>query len=146
MYKIIKLLFCLLTKRQRRQFYLLQIMVVIMAFTEIIGVASIIPFMALVGDMNLLQQNNIISNVYKISGITSESNFVLALGTGVLLILFFSAMFSMFTTWRLALYANKVGVEIADRLYEYYLNKEWLFHALGSSAEFTKKISYLTSY
>ena len=145
MYKIIKLLFCLLTKRQRRQFYLLQIMVVIMAFTEIIGVASIIPFMALVGDMNLLQQNNIISNVYKISGITSESNFVLALGTGVLLILLFSAMFSMFTTWRLALYANKVGVEIADRLYEYYLNKEWLFHALGSSAEFTKKISYETA-
>ena len=55
-------------------------MVVIMAFTEIISVASIIPFMALVGDMTLLQQDNIISEAYKISGISSESNFILALG------------------------------------------------------------------
>ena len=67
--------------------------------------------MALVGDMTLLQQDNIISEAYKISGISSESNFILALGLRVLLILFVSAIFSMITTWRLALYANKVGVE-----------------------------------
>ena len=47
----------------------------------------------------------------------------------------------MYTTWRLSLFANKVGVEIADSLYSYYLKKDWLFHASGSSAQLTKQIA-----
>ena len=55
MIKITKQLFSLLTPNQRKRFYLLQFLVILMAFMEIIGVASIIPFMALVGDMTQLQ-------------------------------------------------------------------------------------------
>ena len=51
----------------------------------------------------------------------------------------------MFTTWRLSIFATKIGTEIADRLYSYYLNREWLFHTSGSSAQLTKKISYETT-
>ena len=55
MIKITTQLFSLLTPNQRKRFYLLQFLVILMAFMEIIGVASIIPFMALVGDMTQLQ-------------------------------------------------------------------------------------------
>tara|TARA_B100001778_G_C18563871_1_gene619076 strand:- start:60 stop:1586 length:1527 start_codon:yes stop_codon:yes gene_type:complete len=48
---------------------------------------------------------------------------------------------SIFTTWGLSMFANKIGTEIADRLYTYYLNQDWLFHASGSSAQLTKKIA-----
>ena len=59
MYKIIKNLFKVLTPSQRKRFYILQILVIIMAFTQIIGVASIVPFMALVADMSQLQEDTI---------------------------------------------------------------------------------------
>jgi HlyD family secretion protein len=39
------------------------------------------------------------------------------------------------------MFANKVGVELADRLYTHYLKQDWLFHASGSSAQLTKQIS-----
>ena len=55
--------------------------------------------------------------------------------------LFLGTIISMYTTWRLSLFANKVGVEIADSLYSYYLKKDWLFHASGSSAQLTKQIA-----
>ena len=100
MFKLIKKLFSLLAPSQRKRFYALQILVVLMAITEIVGVASVIPFMTLVGDMSQLQQETIIARVYQVSGITSESQFVFLLGVGVLVILFISAMVSMFTTWR----------------------------------------------
>ena len=39
------------------------------------------------------------------------------------------------------MFATQVGTEISDSLYSYYLNKCWLFHASGSSAQLTKKIA-----
>ena len=141
MIKLINKLFTLLTPNQRKHFYVMQILVVLMAFMEIIGVASIIPFMTLVGDMSQLQQDTIIAQVYQASGITSESQFVFFLGVGVLFMMFISTMISTFTTWRLAMFAYKIGAEISARLYIHYLKKDWLFHASGSSAQLTKKIA-----
>jgi len=112
-----------------------------MSVFEILGVASIIPFMALVGDTNQLEQNTFIAEIYKLSGITSESQFVFLIGLCVLGLLFISMIISIFTTWGLSMFANKIGTEIADRLYTYYLQKDWLFHASGSSAQLTKKIA-----
>ena len=141
MFKIVKHLFSILKTRQRRQFYLLQVLVIVMSLTQIVGVASIIPFMALVGDLSQLQQDTIIAEVYKLSGLNSESQFVFWLGLGVLIMLFFASIISMYTTWRITLFANKISVEIADRLYIHYLKQDWLFHASGSSAQLTKQIA-----
>ena len=88
MFKLIKQLFILFTPSQRKHFFVLQILVVLMAVMEILGVASIIPFMALVGDINQLKQDTIITQVYQVSGITSESQFVFLLGVNVLVLLF----------------------------------------------------------
>ena len=141
MFDLLKKLFSLLTPGQARRFYLLQILVIVMALVEIIGVASIIPFMSLVGDMSQLEQNTIIAQAYIASGITSESKFVFLLGVAVLVMLFFSAIISMFTTWRLSMFACIMGSEIADKLYSHYLRQNWLFHTTESSAQLTKKIA-----
>jgi ABC-type multidrug transport system fused ATPase/permease subunit len=112
-----------------------------MSLTQIVGVASIIPFMALVGDLSQLKQDTFIAEVYKLSGLSSESQFVFWLGLSVLIMLFFASIISMYTTWRITLFANKISVEIADRLYTHYLKQDWLFHASGSSAQLTKQIA-----
>ena len=93
--------------------------------------------MALVGDMTQLQQDTFIAKFYQISGINSESQFVFILGICVLIMLFISMIISTFTIWGLSMFANKIGTEIADRLYEHYLNQDWLFH-VSSSAQLTK--------
>ena len=141
MFKLISNLFNLLSSNQRRRFYILQLLVILMTIVEILGVASIIPFMALVGDMTQLQQDTFIAKFYQMSGINSESQFVFILGICVLIMLFISMIISIFTIWGLSMFANKIGTEIADRLYEHYLNQDWLFHASGSSAQLTKKIA-----
>ena len=141
MFKLIRQFFSLLTPGQRRRFYILQVLVVIMSFTEIIGVVSIVPFMGLVGDMSQLQQDNFIAQIFQLSGIASESQFIFLLGVGVLIALFISAGISIFTLWRMSMFANEIGSEIADRLYTHYLKQSWLFHVSGSSAQLTKKIA-----
>ena len=141
MFESLKGLFMLLTSNQRKRFYMLQILVILMTIIEIFGVAAIIPFMALVGDMSQLQQDTFIGQVYQSSGIASESKFVFMLGICVLCILFISTIVSMFTIWKLSMFVHYFGTEIADRLYTHYLRQGWLFHASGSSAQLTKKIA-----
>ena len=92
MFKLIGNLFNLLSPYQRKRFFILQLLVILMSIVEILGVASIIPFMALVGDMSQLQQDSFFASLYKMSGITSESQFVFVLGICVLIMLFISMM------------------------------------------------------
>lgn len=142
MLKMIRQLFSLLSPEQRKQFYMLQLLVIIMAFTELLGIASIAPFMALVGDISLLQkEGSVFSILYEFSGLANPIDFLFYLGLVVLILLTTSTFISMFTIWKLALYGTRVGTEIADRLYAHYMQQDWLFHASGSSAHLTKQVA-----
>lgn len=141
MLTVIKQLFALLTDKQLKQFYILQVLVVIMAFTELLGIASIAPFMALVGDISILETNGIFAQLYQMSGLNNPMDFLFYTGVFVLVMLTFSTVVSMFTTWRLSIFGARIGTEIADRLYTYYMQQSWQFHASGSSAQLTKQVS-----
>ena len=141
MFRMIRQLFSLLSVQQIRQFYILQILVVVMAFTELLGIASIAPFMALVGDVSILEKNIFFGELYEASGLNNPMDFIFYTGLLVLVALAISTIVSMFTIWKLSLYGASVGVEIADRLYAYYMQKDWQFHASGSSAQLTKQVS-----
>ena len=141
MLRLAKELFALLTVDQRRRYLSLQIMMVFMAFMELLGIASIGPFMALVADMQLLETNATLNRIYVASGVSTHTDFLFITGLFVLLMLSLASILSMITTWRLSLFAYSVGTEISDRLYHYYLQKDWLFHASGSSAQLTKQIA-----
>ena len=141
MIKTIIEFFSLLTSSQRRRFYTLQILVIIMTFAEVASIFSITPFMAIVGDPSLLQKENLLGTLYIKSNLASPYEFIFYLGFIVLGILMISAFISIFITWRLAIFSTKIGVEIGDSLYSHYLNQDWLFHTRGSSSNLTKKIS-----
>lgn len=141
MFKLIRKLFWLLTAQQRRELYFLQVLVVVMSLVEIIAIAAIAPFMSMIGDISVLEKNGILRDVYQFSGIDDPLQFGFLFGVMLLLILLVSALISMFTVWRLSLFATKTGTEIADSLFAYYMRKDWLFHANSSSAQLTKQIA-----
>lgn len=141
MLHLAKELFSLLTPSQRRRYLSLQVMVFFMAIMELLGIASIAPFMALVADVQLLETNTTLKKIYLASGVESHEKFLFLTGSIVLIMLSTASILSIITTWRLSLFALSVGTEIGDRLYRYYLNKDWLFHASGSSAQLTKQIA-----
>ena len=140
MYKLIKKLFSLLTTQQRKKFIWMQLLVILAAFGEIIGIASIIPFMTLVGDTNILNEPNYLSNLYANSGFNTELEFVFMVGVFVLIVLVLSSCISIFTIWRLSMFAAQIGTEIGDRLYNFYLKQNWLFHSSINSSELTNKV------
>ena len=138
----VKELFLLLSPNQRKKFYILQILVIFSAFFELGAITSVIPFIELIGNLNILHnENSLLAEVYIYSGVKSENTFVLILGFLVLGLLVVSSMLSILTLWRLAIFSNETGMELADRLYRRYMKEGWLFHTANSSAQLTKQIA-----
>jgi len=114
---------------------------VLMAFAEIGGVSAIGTFMAVVADPSILDRSNVIAKIYQLSGVGDRGEFIYLVGLVALVVLVVTAMISMLTVWRAALFSARVGQEMSDRLYRYYMHQPWLFHSWGSSAELTKRIA-----
>ena len=61
-----KLLF-LLSSQERKQAGLLLLMILIMALFDMIGIASILPFMAVLTNPTLVETNSILNTMFNIS-------------------------------------------------------------------------------
>ncbi|XKH59524.1 ABC transporter ATP-binding protein/permease [Halomonas sediminis] len=141
MLKQLREFYSLLTQQQRRRLLRLQMLIIIMALAQIASVIAIGPFMAVVGDMSKLQGDGWLAWAYAFSGMQSPKNFLSLLGAMVLGVLLLAAVFSMYTTWRLALYSAQVGAELSSRLYRYYLHQPWLFHSSQNTSDLVNKVS-----
>ena len=63
--KIFKQLLFLLTIKERKQAGLLMVMILIMAMLDMIGVVSILPFMAVLTNPTLIETNLILNTLFK---------------------------------------------------------------------------------
>jgi ABC-type multidrug transport system fused ATPase/permease subunit len=148
LFVLIRELYGVLTRSQLKRLLVLQLLMAIMAFAEVGSVAAIGLFMAVVANENVLNQAHFIGRIYQMTGLSNPADFIYLVGVIALILLVATALVSMLTVWRAARFAARVGQEIADSLYRYYMHQPWLFHAAGSSAELTKKIaseSYIVS-
>ena len=71
---------------------LLLAMVLIMAFIEMLGIASIMPFIAVLANPEIIQTNTILNKVYQTAshfGVESEQQFLI--GMGIFVFLLFSS-------------------------------------------------------
>ena len=104
--KIFKKLLFLLTSHERKRGGLLLIMIFIMSLLDMTGVASILPFMAVLTNPSIIETNAIINSLYKASsviGVENNQEFIFVLGAIVLALLIISLSFKALTT-----YASKI--------------------------------------
>ena len=83
-------LLALLTPPERRSAGLLMGMILVMAFLDMLGVASILPFMSVLANPELAQTNVVLNTAFTISrhiGIHTPEQFLFALGVLVFVLL-----------------------------------------------------------
>ena len=72
--KTIKQLLFLLIPSERKRGTLLLIMIFIMALIDMMGVASILPFMAVLANPSLIETNSVLVCIYQASSIFNIEN------------------------------------------------------------------------
>ena len=92
----------LLTSNERKKAFLLFLMILVMAILDMIGVASILPFMAVLMNPEIIETNQILYSIFKILdnfGINNDQQFLFYLGLLVFILLFVSLFFKALTTY-----------------------------------------------
>ncbi len=130
----------ILSKKQLQKLIIIQFLIIIMSIFELISIASIAPFMAIVSDTSLINESPLIHKIYNYFNFKNDNDFMIFLSLIVFSLFIVSVIVSLFTTWRLLRYSQKVGAEISISLFSHYLNQDWLFHSKNSSNEFSRKI------
>ena len=86
----------LLSPAERKRAGLLLIMIIIMALLDTIGVASILPFMAVLTNPTLIETNLVLRTIFQelsIIGVESTEQFLFVLGAFVFILLVISLIF-----------------------------------------------------
>ena len=94
-----KLLFFLSYKERIKALGLL-IMIMIMAILDLLGVASILPFMSTLTNPKLIESNKFLKYLYDFFNFRDTQNFLFFLGILVLVTLIISLVFNALTTYQ----------------------------------------------
>lgn len=136
-YKKIKQLFN--AKEQRQVLYLL-IGILAMSLLEVVGIASIAPFMAVVTKPEMIHTNHYLNSAYHYFGFTSDKKFLLGSGVFVLVMLTITNGYNAFMNWRITYFSKMQGYHLARRLLAQYLFQPYLFFLNRNTADLGKNI------
>jgi len=142
MQKLRKLLY-LLTPQERRRASLLLLMITIMALLDMIGVASILPFMAVLTNPSIIETNIFLNTMFHASsalGVENFQQFLFFLGIVVFITLIISLAFKALTTYVQIRFVHVREYSIGKRLVEGYLYQQYSWFLNRHSAELGKTI------
>lgn len=133
----------LLNIAERRRAVILMIMMLAMAFLDMLGVASILPFIAVLANPGLVESNPVLLWAYHVSvelGIGNIDQFLFLLGLLVFVISVFSLVFKALTTYAQMRFALMREYSIGKRLVEGYLYQPYSWFLNRHSADLGKTI------
>jgi ABC-type multidrug transport system fused ATPase/permease subunit len=140
---MLKKFLALLTSSERNRAGVLMAMILVMAFLDMLGVASILPFMGVLADPELVQTNSLLNTAFNSSrhiGINTAEDFLIALGVLVFVLLFISLAFKALTTYAQTRFALMREYTIGKRLVEGYLHQPYSWFLNRHSADLGKSI------
>ena len=135
-----KQLLQLFDKNGKRELIALFVVIFCMAIVETLGVASIMPFMALLSEPDLVNKNQWFADIYSLVGFTSIVAFQFFIGVIVLLVIVFANAFGAYTTWRIQGFIAHENQRIASRMLENYLYRPYAFFLNRNTSELGKNI------
>lgn len=139
----IKKIFYLLTKNEKRKALLVLLLILIMAILDMIGVASILPFIAVISNPEIIDSNYFLNQLYvflNIFGVQTKEDFFFSLGVIVFILLLGSLCFKAFSTYIQVRFSLMCEYSIAKRLVEGYLHQPYIWFLNRNSSDIGKTI------
>jgi ABC-type multidrug transport system fused ATPase/permease subunit len=130
----------LLNRRERHQAMLLLLAMVVQAAAEIVGVASVAPFMGVVADVSLIHRNWLLSRLYEWGGFATESGFLIALGFAVVAALVLCNGVSALAYWATLRFVWATHDRLATGLLRGYLAQPYGFFVQRNASSLNKNI------
>jgi len=136
----LKQLWQILSPLDKRKVIYVFILVMGMAFIESAGVISIMPFLAVLSNPDVVESNSYIKQLYDFTGAANKQNFILYLGLLSLFVVICSTVFKIVTQYAVNRFASLQRHYFSTRLLKTYLQQNYEFFIQRNSATLAKNI------
>ena len=140
--KTFQKIFDLLSLDGKKRLYWLIFAVVVMAVLDMVGVASIFPFLNVISNPDVIQENTKLKWVYDKFNFTDRNAFLVALGVGAFIILVVNNVLRAQISVALIRFASFKRYIISKALLEKYLYEPYAFFLNRNTSELA---AYLAS-
>ena len=130
----------LLTPHEKRRGALVLVLVIFMALLETAGVASILPFLAVLGNPQVVETNPVLTYLYATLGFQDVQRFLLALGIAAFGMVIIAAGFRVLTAYAMNRFISMRRHGLSERLLETYLRQPYAFFLNRHSGDLAKSI------
>ena len=136
-------LFNLLSSQEKKKTILLILMMLVMALLETAGLVSILPFLTILANQELIETNKFLNSIFQFSkffGVENRDEFLFILGVIVFFIFIISLIFKSLTVYAMTRFTKMREYTIGRRLIESYLRQPYSWFLDKHSADLGKNI------
>jgi ABC-type multidrug transport system fused ATPase/permease subunit len=141
--KTIKKILYLFSPYEQKRALLLLFLILIMTMLDVLGIASILPFVSVLANPTLVETNKVLAYIYQLTegfGVSNTKEFIFVLGFSVFVFLIISLTFRAFTSYAQIRFALMREYSIGKRLIEGYLHQPYVWFLNKHSADLGKNI------
>jgi ABC-type multidrug transport system fused ATPase/permease subunit len=143
--KLLLDIWSVLTPRQRLWMVWAQVLSITMAFSTVVGIASIAPFFSALGNPQLLDHNGLLHSLYIRFGFSDRRSFEVALGLAFITLVLAANLINAVGSYAMIRLACAIGTDLQSTLFGEYLARPYVFHARTHSAVLLNNIIHETS-
>lgn len=130
----------LLSPRERWQMVLILLFMLPNALLQVAGVASVMPFMAVLAQPELMDTNPVLSRLYVYLGSPAPEHYLGMLAGIALLLLVLSNALAALTTWLIVRFSFMRMHNLSHRLLRHYINQGYGFFLQRNPSDLSKNI------
>ena len=130
----------LLIREEKIEAFKLLLFVILMGVFDLLGVASILPFMSLASDPDFLESNEYLYKIYTYLGFDSYKSFVMFSGLCVIFLIVSSTVIKLFTIYATNRFAFRREHRISLRLMRGYLNQPFSWYLNQHSSDLSRSV------
>jgi ATP-binding cassette, subfamily B, bacterial PglK len=137
----IRKLLHLFEKKEKKQLLLLFLMMIFAAIFETIGIGLIVPFVGIVTNPNIIQEQAFLAYIFKVFNFQSQTSFITFSVVILLLVFILKNLYLLFFHYVQCKLILNQQVKLSRQLFEEYLKKPYLFHLQRNSAELLRNVN-----
>lgn len=137
---LIKKIKTIIEPHEKWQLLVLFISILLMALFQALGVVSVIPFMSIVMQPEIIESNRWLNWLYSSLGFTSVNSFIFFTGILMLFIIIIGSLTSALATWLKVRFVWRKNHNLSIALLKKYLSLPYVYFLTHNTADLSKNI------
>ena len=134
----------ILNKEERRQLSFISVLYTLSGVTDMLGVASIFPFLSVAANPELIQSNTYLLEIKDWFQV-SDKQFLVLLGLLSLMVLLLNQLIRLGSSWYGQFISHRIWWNLHRRMFRYYLNQSYMYHLQNSGNILLEKLQVQTN-